>query len=156
MVSSELLNNIKKHVVAKKVCDPYVEILKSTVAEIALYPVKFNNYPKLAYIMHMSKFDVDNLTPASMDFSHLKSYKEDLQGLSTELGIQDKELAFCITANEPEKLFYSAMKDNEDFQLYSCIHERANKSSDGSEITYQVDDSNMGSIMSGCYAQYGE
>lgn len=151
MSSSGLLEKLRQHVVAKKVCDPYVEILKNAVAEIVSSPAKFNDYPKLAYIMHMSKFDVDNLTPESMDFSHLKSYKEDLQGLSTELGIQDKELAFCITANEPEKLFYSAMRNNENFVNYRCIHERADHSSDGSEnIIHKVDCDNIISIMSGC------
>lgn len=151
MASSALLNSIRQHVVAKKACDPYVEILKSTVAEIVSDPAKFNEYPKLAYIMHKSKFDIDNLTPESMDFSHLKSYKEDLQSLSTELGIGDSELTFCITANEPEKLFYSAMKNNENFVNYRCIHERADHSSDGSsEIIYKVDCDNIISIMFGC------
>jgi hypothetical protein len=148
MASSALLNNIKKHVFEKKFCDPYVEILKSTVAEIVSDPAKFNDYPKLAYIMHMSRFDLDELTPENMDFSHLKSYRQDLQSLSTELGI--KELGYCITANEPEKLFYSAMKDNESFENYRCIHGLADKSSVGSEILHRVDCDNINPIMSSC------
>ena len=169
MVHSALLNNIKRNIVAKKVCEPKVISFKGIISDIVADPYKFNDYPNLAYLVHSVTLDIDDLSPGNMDFSNIKTKvlkegqkptKENMKNLrslagdlSEELGIE--ELEYCITEKSlegfsPEQFFHLVMKDNKDFETYKCIHDRADKVADR-EVIYKVDADDYDTIMIGCF-----